>query len=110
MIGVLVFIFYQFHQSPIFFNKVEITRIEQSIYKDDYKKLEQAYIVAYNEKQTEVNNLVEAIHSNNAQSIDEARKKVKEADKKSSTIRKEAADLMKKNNPTADTNDTNYIF
>lgn len=110
LIGVLVFIFYQFHQSPIFFNKVEITRIEQSVYKDDYKKLEQAYVVAYNEKQTEVNKLVEAIHSENAQLIDEARTKVKEADKKSSVIRKEAAALMQKNNPTADTNDTNYIF
>ncbi len=52
LIGVLVFIFYQFHESPIFFNKVEITQIKNSIYKDDYKKLEQAYVIAYNENQS----------------------------------------------------------
>ncbi len=110
LIGVLVFIFYQFHQSPVFFNKVEISRIENSTYKNDYKKLDQAYTIAHFEKQTEVNHLVEAIHSNNPQAIDEARINVKEADKKSNAIRKEVAKLMQKNDPTADTNDTNYIF
>ncbi|MES2567200.1 MAG: sodium:solute symporter [Bacteroidota bacterium] len=110
LIGVLVFTFYQFHPSPVFFNKVEISHIEKSVYKEDYKKLEQAYVIAHNEKQTEVNHLVDAIHRNNATSIDEARIKVKAADKKSNAIRKEVTALMQKNNPTADTNDTNYIF
>ncbi len=110
LIGVLVFTFYQFHPSPVFFNKVEISNIENSSYKDDYKKLEQAYAVAYQEKQTEVNKLVEAIHSNDETLINEARGRVKAADKKSNEIRKEVSALMQKNNPKADTNDTNYIF
>ena len=110
LIGVLVFIFYQFHQSPVFFNKVEINRIENSSYKSDYKKLEQAYVIAHNEKEIEVNRLVEAIHSNNDAAIDAARTKVQLADKKSNGIRKEVAALMKKNNAGADVNDTNYIF
>ncbi|MES2131499.1 MAG: sodium:solute symporter [Bacteroidota bacterium] len=110
LIGVLVFTFYQFHQSPVFFNKVEVNRIENSSYKADYKKLEQAYVIAHNEKEVEVNRLVEAIHSNNDQAIDEARTKVQLADKKSNSIRKEVVTLMKKNNAGADVNDTNYIF
>jgi SSS family solute:Na+ symporter len=110
LIGVLVFTFYQFHPSPVFFNKVEISNIENSSYGEDYKKLEKAYSVAHNEKQTEVNKLVEAIHSKNETLINDARIRVKEADKKSNTIRKEVSALMHKNNPKADTNDTNYIF
>jgi SSS family solute:Na+ symporter len=110
LIGVLVFTFYQFHQSPVFFNKVEINNIEKSTYKDDYKKLEQAYVIAHNEKQSEVNLLVDAIPSNNETAIDAARIKVKAADKKSNSIRKEVTALMQKNNPKADINDTNYIF
>lgn len=110
LIGVLVFVFYQFHSSPVFFNKVEVNRIENSSYKADYKKLEQAYVIAHNEKEIEVNHLVEAIHSNDDKAIDEARIKVQLADKKSNTIRKEVATLMKKNNAGADVNDTNYIF
>jgi SSS family solute:Na+ symporter len=110
LIGVLVFTFYQFHQSPIFFNKVEVSSIQNSEYKEDFKNLEKAYVIAHTEKQTEVNKLVEAIHSEDEQAINTARTNVQAADKKSNTIRKEATALMQKNNPKADVNDTNYIF
>lgn len=110
LIGVMVFTFYQFHQAPVFFNKAEVKQIEKSAYKEDYKKLEQAYTLAHNEKQAEVNLLVDAIHSHNEVAMEVAEKKVKAADDKSNGIRKEVAELMKKNSPTADTNDTNYIF
>lgn len=110
LIGVLVFTFYQFHQSPIFFNKVEVSSIQNSEYKEDFKALEKAYVIAHDEKQIEVNKLVEAIHSDNEQAINTARTNVQAADKKSNAIRKEATALMQKNNPKADVNDTNYIF
>jgi Na+(H+)/acetate symporter ActP len=110
LIGVMVFTFYQFHQSPIFFNKVEVSSIQNSVYKEDFKALEKAYVIAHTEKQTEVNKLVEAIHSEDEQAINTARTNVQAADKKSNAIRKEATALMQKNNPKADVNDTNYIF
>ena len=110
LIGVLVFTFYQFHQSPIFFNKVEVSSIQNSEYKEDFKALEKAYVLAHTEKQVEVNKLVEAIHSEDEQAINTARTNVQAADKKSNAIRKEATALMQKNNPKADVNDTNYIF
>jgi solute:Na+ symporter, SSS family len=110
LIGVLVFAFYQFHQAPIFFNKVEVNRIENSSYKNDYKTLEQNYTVAHQEKLIQVNALVDAIHSKNEAAINDARIKVQEADKKSNVIRKEVTKLMAKNNSKADINDTNYIF
>ncbi|MBL0330416.1 MAG: sodium:solute symporter [Bacteroidetes bacterium] len=110
LIGVLVFTFYQFHQAPIFFNKVEVNRIENSNYKQEYQQLENAYHLAHEEKLVEVNALVEAVHSNNESAIDAARINVQEADKKSSSIRKEVTALMTKNNPKADVNDTNFIF
>lgn len=110
LIGVLVFTFYQFHQSPIFFNKVEVSSIQNSEYKEDFKALEKAFVIAHTEKQIEVNKLVEAIHSEDEQAINTARTNVQAADKKSNAIRKEATALMQKNNPKADVNDTNYIF
>jgi SSS family solute:Na+ symporter len=110
LIGVLVFTFYQFHQSPIFFNKVEVSSIQNSEYKEDFKALEKAYVLAHTEKQVEVKKLVEAIHSEDEQAINTARTNVQAADKKSNAIRKEATALMQKNNPKADVNDTNYIF
>lgn len=110
LIGTLVFAFYQFHEPPVFFNKTEITRLENSAYKTDFKKLENAYRQAHHEKQAYVNELVDAIHNDNEKAIETARGKVQQADVKSQTIRKEVTDLMAKNNAKADTNDTNYIF
>ncbi len=110
LIGVMVFIFYQFHKTPVFFNKVEVTRLENSAYKNDYKKLEQAYTLAGDEKQVQVTGLVNAIHRKDETAIHEAKIKVWAADKKSNAIRKDVTKLMEKNNPKADVNDTNYIF
>lgn len=36
LIGVLVFTFYQFNQAPIFFNNVQLKKIEQSAYRDSF--------------------------------------------------------------------------
>lgn len=110
LIGVLVFTFYQFNQPPVFFNKVEVNRIEKSNYKNEYKLLENQYKDANAKKQLEINSLVNAIHQDDKQAISVARTKVKEANQKSEAIRLEVKKLMEKNNPAADTNDSNYIF
>lgn len=110
LIGVLVFIFYQFHQAPIFFNKVEVERIENSVYKAEFKQLESEYQASYSQKQLEVNALVNALHSNSETEINASRIKVQEADKKNTAIRKEVTSLMQKNYAKADVNDTNYVF
>ena len=110
LIGVLVFTFYQFHKAPIFFNNVEVNRIQKSIYKEEFKSLEINYNTAYLNKQKEVNELVNAIHSNDEKAINLSRTKVQEADKKNQDIRKQVTSLMKKNYDKADVNDTNYVF
>ncbi len=110
LIGVLVFTFYQFNDVPVFFNKVETNRIENSTYKAEYNQLTKDYAIAHKEKQQQLHLLVDAIHNDNDQAIDAAGLKVKEADQKTLAIRKDVVKLMEKNNPKADTNDTNYIF
>ncbi len=110
LIGTLVFAFYQFHQAPIFFNRVELDKIENSVYKDEFKALESEYSIAHEEKQREVNGLVEAIHKKDDDAINEARVKVQAANTKDTAIKGKVKALMKKNNKGADTNDSNYIF
>ncbi|MDF2438947.1 MAG: yidK [Bacteroidota bacterium] len=110
LIGVLVFTFYQFHQPPLFFNKVEVNQVKKSEYRDSYLSLEKKFTEAHQEKQAEVTKLVDAIHNEDEQAIDIARTKVQAANLKSNDIRKEATKLMEKNDKKADTNDTNFIF
>ncbi len=110
LIGTLVFSFYQFHPAPVFFNKTEVDRIENSPYKEDYHQLETKYKEANTLKKQRVNDLVEALHTDDQQALQSARTQLQEADQQAKTIRKEVTDLMTLNNPKADTNDSNYIF
>ena len=110
LIGTLVFTFYQFHPAPIFFNKVEVTRIENSAHKDAFQKLEKDYEQVHQVKQVYVSKLVTALHENDEAGIDETRIILQETERKSTAIKVKVAELMKKNNPAADTNDTNYVF
>jgi SSS family solute:Na+ symporter len=110
LIGTLVFTFYQFHQAPVFFNQVEVNRIQESAYKPQYQKLERDYQLLHAEKQVYVNELVTALHSDDEKGVAEARIQLQQADKKGVAIKSEVTALMKKSNPAADTNDTNYVF
>jgi len=116
LIGTLVFAFYQFHQPPVFFNKTEIAQIENSSSKEAFHKLEAEYNQANTEKQIAVIEMLKAVHANegamdgSAGSMDAARSNLLQADEKAQTIRKEAIQLIAKNDPKTDTNDSNYIF
>ncbi|MEZ4805722.1 MAG: sodium:solute symporter [Bacteroidia bacterium] len=110
MIGTLVFAFYQFQPAPMFFNKVEINRIQNSEYKNSFNELNTKFNQANKVKKAEVVQLVEALHADDERRIDVARAKVQAADQRSKEIRLEATDLMTKNNKAADINDSNYVF
>src|SRR3954471_16910760 len=97
LIGTLVFTFYQFNQPPVFFNRLEVNKIENSAYKQEYAQLKNDYQMAQKEKLIRVNELVTAIHSNDERAVDDLRGIIQDADKKSTGIRKQVADLMKKN-------------
>lgn len=110
LIGTLVFTFYQFHEAPVFFNKVEVERIEKSVYANEFVRLKEAHSLVQKEKQMQVNALVEALHTSDQTAIDAVRTNLQQAEKKMTGIKKQVTELMEKNNAQADTNDTNYIF
>lgn len=110
LIGVMVFTFYQFHKPPVFFNQVEVNKIQSSIYKEEFTQLEKEYDLAHAQKEAKVNVLVEAIHSKNESVINHSRISLQEADKNSNTIREKVKALMEKNDPKAEINDGNYVF
>lgn len=110
LIGVLVFTFYQFHQEPVFFNKVETDRLENSIHKNAFNDLQREFQNANADKLICVNELVEAVHEKNTGAIEAARNKVQEAESKSKAIKHQVRELIAKTNAQADTNDSNYIF
>jgi len=110
LIGVLVFAFYQFNKPPMFFNQYEVKQVKGSNYAPQYNALENQYTTVFEQRKAKADNLIKALDSKNESQINQAQAELKQADKQSTDIRQKAIGLMKKNDPKADTDDTNYVF
>jgi SSS family transporter len=107
MVGALVFVFYQFEQPPLFFNKTELQKVEQT---PQYKDISDRNTKVFEEKKAAVTKMITAIKTDNQSEINENVAQVNALNGQTNDLRKEVKDLMKKNNPNADASDTNYIF
>ncbi|TAE49020.1 MAG: sodium:solute symporter, partial [Cytophagales bacterium] len=110
LIGVLLFVFYQYEQPPISFDKVELQKIAKSDYAADFAKVENKYDNAFVERKKASQNLVESFKKNDKKEIEKAEKIFLEKEQQFQNIKKEANVIMKKNDKQANTNDANYIF
>ena len=107
MVGALVFVFYQFEQPPLFFNKTELAKVEQT---PQYSQIVERNTQLFQQKEAVVNNLVTALKTDNSPQVEALTQEVQSLNKQTDGLRKEVKDLMAKENPGADVNDTNYIF
>ncbi len=109
-VGAMVFVFYQFVTPPLFFNTVENAKIANSRYAADYAKLEQQHQALFDEKREKVERLVGAMRAEDKQSIANTTIALRDVERREAATRAAAADLIRKNEPKADADDTNYIF
>jgi uncharacterized sodium:solute symporter family permease YidK len=109
-IGAMVFVFYQFAPPPLFFNPVQTGEIKSSSYATEYQQLENEYYTLHDKKSNEINHMLEAINAEDQKAVDYSQSMIQSLNEESNLIRKEAIDLIQKNNPESDGNDTNYIF
>jgi Na+/proline symporter len=109
-LGAMVFVFYQFVMPPLFFNSVESNNIKKSVYAQEYKNLENYFSKVHSEKQNQLRAMLNADKSGDTEKFNVSSAKVKELGEKEIEIKNSAAGLIKKAEPGADTNDTNYIF
>jgi len=109
-IGVLVSIFYLFHQPPVYHNQVLKNQAFETSMADTLAMQEIAYDALYKQKRVAVDELVDAIHSSDAVAVDRSATMVKELQAQERLLR----DSVKKNIgralKTEKTNDQDYIF
>lgn len=108
LVGVMVFIFFQFNKSPLHFNPINTEMIKTSEYSIAYEKLETDLNHILDEK-----NEITLLYSGQLnQDYDNPilEEKMISLNEKEKEKRKEASDLIKKANPNAETNDKDYVF
>lgn len=107
LVGVMVFVFYQFNASPLNFNPVATESVVNSEYASDYQRLETKQQANFKAKQ-------EAIHGF-ADSESEVQKKTYQEtiirlDTEDQSYRDEAKELIGKSSDLIETNDKDYVF
>ena len=109
-VGAMVFVFYQFIAPPLLFNPIEREKIAASAYAAEYAALEQNHQRTFAAKRASATQMVEAMRTgDDAQSVAataEMRRLQREADEN----RRATSALLRKNDPLAETTDTNYVF
>jgi len=110
LIGSLVFVFYMFYQSPIFFNQKEIDKVLQTEYREEFQGLQAQNDSLNTIRQIQTTDLADALHKEDETNIDLLQASLLSIEAETKAVRTEALAIMKKADSTADTNDTNYIF
>ena len=107
MVGVMVFVFYQFNASPISFNPDATKKVMESSYAEDYQKLQDEQNKVLNDKQVLISKYLESADEKYADYIALAN----EADQ---DIRAEARVIIDKvaeeTNTKIESNDKDYVF
>ncbi len=109
-IGVMVFVFYQFYQPPVIFNKVQTEALIQSEHNEAYEALQNNYSQVFNEKQFLIKELLQAVEAKDEVLVEKATFDIKNNSQMQEEIRNNVKTLIKKNDPAAETRDTDYIF
>lgn len=107
LVGVMVFVFYQFNESPINFNPTATEVVLNSEFSKDYQTLQKQQNELFAEKQQAIFNYV-----NNENSV--SSETISEYNTKSDVLRSEAQKLVEKageaKNLKVESNDKDYVF
>ena len=103
LLGVMVFIFYQYETPPIHFNPKNINEIKNSIYANDFLTVKKQFISTQTKKK-------QLLLESNFFDNEGLKNEYIKLEKKNKEQRKKVKELILKNNINASTNDRDYIF
>ncbi|MDX1479569.1 MAG: sodium:solute symporter [Saprospiraceae bacterium] len=108
--GVLVFVFYQFHQAPIFFNAPEYEAVMETDRRADLAQLEDTYDQWFADKQALNRAYIDARRSGDEAAAATLRDQITAADERERAIRDDVRAVIEQARPDAETNDRDYVF
>ena len=110
LLGVLVFVAYQFESTPVFFNHAEVAKAEAGPHAAEWHAAANDWSVARAQLAQAELEAVKAARAHDAAAAAAARRTARSADANATAARGRALDALKATDSHANTNDTNYIF
>ena len=110
LLGVMVFVFYQFEPPPIFFNQAAWHEAVQHDAAGKLTALEREFSATYTQKEQSIHRWLEAKHAGDAAAAASAREQARTALERSQAVRAEARAVMQADDPGVSSNDADYVF
>ncbi len=107
LVGVMVFVFYQFNPSPLNFNPVATETVLNSDFATEYKQLEEEQKANFEAKQQAVYNFTNIENSSEKELYQQ---NIVQLDAEERTIRNRAKEIISKADGLVETNDKDYVF
>ena len=109
LLGALLFVYYQFQQSPVFFNKAAEEKTYAAPYNDSLKNISNQFNRVNAQQKTIAVNYINALKTND-DSVENIKQQIKQLNTKANDLRNQYKAVLQKADPSVDANDTNYIF
>ena len=110
LVGVMVFVFYQFAAPPVFFNPVPLERLRKGPDAAELAAVEARHRDAFEARKAAALSYVEARKSGREDRIGAAGRALEAANDRVGAVRAESLDFVRRRDSSADANDTNYVF
>ncbi|MBU2973303.1 MULTISPECIES: sodium:solute symporter [Zobellia] len=110
LVGVMVFVFYQYNPSPLNFNPAATEAVMSSEYAKDYSILQEGQERLEAEKKMAQNKFSAALELKEYSAVEEAKQEIIRLNVKDSTNRAAARALIKEADDVVETNDKDYVF
>lgn len=110
LVGVMVFVFYQFNQAPLNFNPAAQEAVLNSVNAEEYKELMQANELLQEEKQETAIRFGKSLNNTSISEDKVYSDKMRELDAAEILNRERARELIKASGNKVETNDKDYVF
>ena len=110
MIGVLIFVFYLFHQPPVLFNRQHDAEVRASARAGEYLAMEEAFTAAFEARRDAASALAAARRAGGAGALGTTEAAFREADGRVAAVRGRATALVRDVTGDRAFGDVNYVF
>ena len=110
LVGVMVFVFYQYNPSPLHFNPAANEAVKTSKFAEDFAILEEGHRALEKEKRMAQNDFVTALKLRDYNAIEQAKLNLYQVNQDELGNREAARTLISAADDTVETNDKDYVF
>lgn len=110
LLGVLVFVFYQYEKPPVFFHEAAWEKAARGSYGEEIRSVERQFNETFALKQQAIRTWLQAKNQGDEKKQSEARFQALQAGARTETLRQEAKKILRKADPHAPINDADYVF